>query len=170
MADPCPVCGKVGCQAYLGDGSAAKRFFHTERDLIAGGNVLRLTEAVYVNSDYTKVLKEGDPESAFLLGGKGTLITEADAKRLGVKTTESVDNLPAHGSILRAQLAHVPLAPQDESLYDDQSERGKEARRLAREANGVLTANAEKHMSNDEAVQHQRDENANLAGDKAKSR
>lgn len=103
--------------------------------------MLRLTDRVYLNADKTKVVPHGHPDAAVLLGVRGSLISEADAKRLGVKTEELDDDKELRKSgvavrdvgPMRAQLAAVPVDPDDDSLYDDQTERGVEARKLARE-------------------------------------
>lgn len=47
------------------------------------------TEAVWVNADRSKVAKEGSEDAAFLLVGKGGVISDEDAKKYGVKTTDA---------------------------------------------------------------------------------
>ena len=97
--------------------------------------MLRLSKRLYLNHDRTKVVEHGDPDAAFLLGSAGTLVTEQDAKKYKLPTVE-VDNedLPA-ALVGRSQVAWFPTDPDDDSLYDDQSERGKKARADARKAN-----------------------------------
>ena len=97
--------------------------------------MLRLKEACYLNADKTKVVKEG-PDAAFLLGAKGALVSEADAKRFNLPTEALDEKMPA-ALVSRSATVVVPPNPDDDSVYDDQSERGKEARRMAREMNPV---------------------------------
>lgn len=47
------------------------------------------TEAVWVNADRSKVAKEGSEDAAFLLVGKGGVVSDEDAKKYGVKTTDA---------------------------------------------------------------------------------
>jgi hypothetical protein len=93
--------------------------------------MLRLTRRLYLNSDKSKVVEHGDPDAAFLIGTKGALISEEDAKRLGVSDTEKHDG-PVN-TLFRHPAAYVPSDPADDSVYDDQSEAGKAARKMARE-------------------------------------
>lgn len=149
--------------------------------------MLRLTARLYLNSDRTKVVKHGDPDAAFLLGVAGALISEADAKRLGVKDTEKMDTETVNAVNVRAQLAAVPTDPDDDSLYDDQSEAGKKARAAARDmqrapiAEYVLSTGGteeEAERAADEAsgqaglklptAEEQHRENATLVGDGSK--
>lgn len=130
MAEPCPICGATDCSPHFGQGT--RRLFQTEQEKLGGGKVLRLTKRLYLNGDRTKVVEHGDPDAAFLLGAGGALISEQDAKRLGVKDTEEVKDFNPN-QLIRAQVAAVPMAADDDSLYDDQSERGKAARAAARE-------------------------------------
>lgn len=46
-------------------------------------------DSVWVNADRTKVAKEGSDEAAFLLVGKGGQISDEDAEKYGVKTTDA---------------------------------------------------------------------------------
>jgi hypothetical protein len=95
----------------------------------------RLTERLYLTADKKRVVKHGDPDAATLLGVKGTLISDADAKRLGVKGDAADDMTLAPGVPLRSQLVVLPVDDEDDSLYDDQTERGIQARKDAREMN-----------------------------------
>lgn len=144
MAAPCPICGLVECQHYLGQGAAnanRRQFFYTERDIInRSGPMLRLTKAVYLDAN-NKMVAADDPAAAFLLGGKGALISEADAKRLGVSDTEVAD-IPLQG-LIRSPFAAVPVDPTDDSLYNDQSVEGKAARAAARAQHGLTSTEAD---------------------------
>ena len=52
-----------------------------------------LAEKTYVNADSTKVVPEGDPEAAYLLGLEGDEISIETAQRVGlVKKTSSYDD------------------------------------------------------------------------------
>lgn len=48
----------------------------------------KLTETTHVNADYTKVVPETDPAAAFVLGGKGQVISDELAEKLGLKAME----------------------------------------------------------------------------------
>jgi len=125
----CPICGLDNCQPHLGQ---PKSLFI--RDPLGDKRVLRLTERLYLNHDKTKVVRHGDPDAAFLLGPVGALISEEDAKRLGVSATEELKDSPRNAPApVRANLAMVPVDTDDDKMYDDQTERGVEARKLARE-------------------------------------
>lgn len=145
--------------------------------------MLRMKERLYLSADGKKVVKHGDPDAATLLGVAGSLISEEDAKRLGVSGDKVDETAPARFPVMAA----VPGDPDDDSLYDDQSERGKEARRLAREANKapiaeyVLSAGGseeEAETASREAtgeatpqgptVEEQQAQNASLTGSKKK--
>lgn len=97
--------------------------------------MLRLTRRLYLNSDKTKVVEHDDPDAAFLIGPVGAVISEADAKRLGVKHTEEHDGDVTAAGLVRVNMAYVPADPEDDSVYDDQSEAGKKAREAARAQN-----------------------------------
>jgi hypothetical protein len=49
----------------------------------------KLTEKTYVNADSTKVVPEGDPEAAYLLGLEGDEISLETAQRVGLVEKES---------------------------------------------------------------------------------
>lgn len=59
-------------------------------DHITGVEKMKVsTERVFVNADRSKVAKEGSDEAAFLLVGEGGQISDEDAEKFGVKTTEA---------------------------------------------------------------------------------
>lgn len=64
-----------------------------------------LTERTYVNRDSTKVVPEGSPQAAFLLGLAGDEISDETAKRLGLGVT--VATAPAYGKMKVAELAEL---------------------------------------------------------------
>ena len=45
---------------------------------------LKLSETLYHNADKTRVVKEGSPQAAFLIGREGKVLTEARARELGL--------------------------------------------------------------------------------------
>ncbi len=47
--------------------------------------LITLNETLYENADRTKVVTEGDPDAAFLVGRKGTQMADTEAERLGVQ-------------------------------------------------------------------------------------
>ena len=52
---------------------------------------------LYLNSDRSKVVKEGDPDAAFLLVREGSAVNESEVARLekaGVKVNLSTDEAP----------------------------------------------------------------------------
>jgi hypothetical protein len=53
--------------------------------------MLVLDKRYYLNADKTKVVEEGSVEAAYLLGPRGFLISEEDAKKLGLKGLQSAD-------------------------------------------------------------------------------
>lgn len=64
-----------------------------------------LAARTYVNRDSTKVVPEGSPEAAFLLGLAGDEISDETAARLGLGT--SVPTVPAYGSMKVVELREV---------------------------------------------------------------
>ena len=56
-----------------------------------------LTDRTYVNADSTKVVAEGSPDAAFLLGNAGDEISDETAKRLGLEV--SVPTAPAYAKM-----------------------------------------------------------------------
>ena len=46
-------------------------------------------ETLYMNADRSKLVKEGDPDAAFLFVRKGSAINDAEAERLGFKASGS---------------------------------------------------------------------------------
>lgn len=100
--------------------------------------MLRLTRRLYLNSDRTKVVEHDDPDAAFLIGPVGAVISEADAKRLGVKHTEEHDGDTTVAGLVRVNMAYVPADADDDSMYLDQSEEGKKAREAARAQNSAV--------------------------------
>lgn len=53
---------------------------------------MELDRRLWLNADRTKVVEDGDPEAAFLLGNEGTEIPDDEAKRLGVKAKSASAN------------------------------------------------------------------------------
>lgn len=51
--------------------------------------MFELTETLYLTEDRKKAVKEGDKAAAFLLGVKGSKITDTAAEKLGLKKSES---------------------------------------------------------------------------------
>ena len=49
--------------------------------------LITLDETLYENADRTKVVSEGDPDAAFLVGRKGMQMADTEAERLGVQGT-----------------------------------------------------------------------------------
>jgi hypothetical protein len=165
MAALCAVCGEENCRRHWYKG---RPIYRTEQAIYMEkkDTMLRLTERVYLNADKTKVVGHNDPEAAFLLGTRGSLISEDDAKRLGVKATEKHEGeLVNAAAPLRAQLAAVPVDPNDDSLYDDQTERGKASRKAAREmqTQGVYEYVKSTGGSDDEAEQAEKESTGEAA-------
>lgn len=61
-----------------------------------------LSERTYVNRDSTKIVPEGSPDAAYLLGTAGDEISDETAKRLGLGT--EVATTPAYGKMKVAEL------------------------------------------------------------------
>lgn len=75
------------------------------------------TEKVWVNADKSKVAKEGSPEAAFLLVGEGGVISDEDAEKFGVKTTDAPegpapDNTAPHMYEHKDEDTKAPAAPE----------------------------------------------------------
>lgn len=49
-------------------------------------------KALYLNADKTEVVKEGDPDAAFLLVGAGSEIDDTDAAKYGLKSTSKSED------------------------------------------------------------------------------
>lgn len=49
----------------------------------------KATETLYMNADKTKLVKEGDPDAAFLFVRKGSAINDAESQRYGFKVSGS---------------------------------------------------------------------------------
>lgn len=80
----CPICGAAN-QTCLGDAGSAPPvglLIQDERKATVGD--WKSDQRLHVNADRTKIVDENDPEAAFLLAVPGTIVPEADAKRLGL--------------------------------------------------------------------------------------
>lgn len=51
-----------------------------------------LDRTLWLTADKDKVVEDGSPEAAFLLGNEGTEIPDAEAERLGVKAKSAPAN------------------------------------------------------------------------------
>lgn len=64
----------------------------------------RLEAKTYVNSDSTKVVPEGSPAAAFLLGLAGDEISDETAKRLGLVGGAALVDVTSPGAPSKAEL------------------------------------------------------------------
>lgn len=53
---------------------------------------MELDRRLWLTADRKKVVEDGDPKAAFLLGNEGTEVDDAEAKRLGVKAKSAPAN------------------------------------------------------------------------------
>lgn len=70
----------------------------------------KLEARTYVNNDSTKVVDEGSPDAAFLLGAEGDEISVETAERLGLVSASTSDDAPKYDSMKKAEI--VELADQ----------------------------------------------------------
>ena len=136
----CDVCGKplsvCNTQAHSGGVSVTR--------LARGGEIKPMREIliaksrVYLTSDKTKAVAEGDPDAAFLLVGKGGEIDRAVAEAYGVETEESVEIAIVTPGIEQEYNAMVALGGGSKSArnYDRMDLQRKIAKNLSNENPG----------------------------------
>lgn len=74
----CPICGAAGgaCRPESGPGLTITK----ETDTM----VYTLDRRLWLTRDKSRVVEDGDPEAAWLLGAPGAVISDAEAKRYGL--------------------------------------------------------------------------------------
>lgn len=53
---------------------------------------MKLDRKLWLTADKSKVVEDGSPDAAFLLGTEGTEVPDAEAERLGVKAKSAPAN------------------------------------------------------------------------------